>query len=196
MSLWWNSHKTQSSVTRYECLENTDIPFSSGGQWGLGSYKSTITWADLPVKSVAALGCSTVWGAVPLQGMMANTTNMETLHPTCKMPVWLRKAQTPRKRQVLTSDFAPWSLQIKRSQSSQVTPSCPACGLAAVREVEIAYIVPQWRMLSVCLSLWHIQVYKALQDLKQDSKISKIWSKTDKMLLVYSPGHAKAGENR
>lgn len=123
----------------------------------------------------------------------SRTKQAETLHPICKTPVWLRKVQTLRRRWVLTRDFAPtWpeTSKGKRSQNSTVTAPCltrclwPRC-------------CPRDRNCFCCPSV-KSAVRLSVSHLFSFPKLCKIWRKKVrykvKILLVYSPSHAKGGK--
>lgn len=80
----------------------------------------------------------------------SRASQADTLQPICKTPLWLREAQTPRRRWGLNGALGPaWPGAGKGKHPQKdpgVIPAIPGipavCGLAAVQEMKIAFIAP------------------------------------------------------
>lgn len=71
----------------------------------------------------------------------------DSLQPICKTPLWLREAQTPRRRWGLSGGFGPAWTEAGQRKHLQKDPSdipvlSTACGLAVLQEMGIACIAP------------------------------------------------------
>lgn len=187
--------KIGKKLSFFGCFENTN---TSGGReaWAAAA-AATTTKTKLPELFNQPRGwhlweqISKTWEAVPAQWMSADSraSQADTLQPICKTPLRLKKAQTLRRRQVLSDGFSPsWPGAGKGKHPQKDpgdTPARPAaCGLAAVQEMEIAFIAPRWRALPVSLSHSHSGFQTSA---KWGSKVRyKV-----KILLFYSPSSAK-----